>query len=70
MRVSDRLRDRAERLRALAVKAREEGKVALAAEITRLAAEPSDQADEMDQSEVQSQQPARQQPPSEGNKQE
>jgi hypothetical protein len=50
MRVSDRLRDRATRLRVLATEARDEGKVALAAEITRLAAEPSDQADSMDRS--------------------
>jgi hypothetical protein len=64
MRVSDRLRDRAARLRALATKAREEGKVTLAPEITRLAAEASDQADEMDRREVQ-QQPSQQQPGSE-----
>ena len=54
MRVSDRLRDRVARLRELAIKAREEGKVALAAEIIRLAAEPSDQADAWDRGEVQS----------------
>ena len=43
MRVSDRLRDRAERLRALAVRAREDGNVALSDE--RLAAESSDHED-------------------------
>ena len=48
MRVSDSLRDRAERLRALAVRAREDGNVALSDEITRLAAESSNHAEEMD----------------------
>jgi len=50
MRVSDRLRDRAAQLRALAIKARDKGNAALAAEITRIASETSDQADSMDRS--------------------
>jgi hypothetical protein len=69
MRDSDRLRDRAARLRALAAKASEEGKLQLSYEITKLATEASDQADEMDRREVQHQPPAqRQQLPSEGEK--
>jgi hypothetical protein len=51
MRVSDRLRDRAARLRALAIKARDQGKPSLPAEITRLVTELSDQADDMDRRE-------------------
>ena len=64
MRDSDRLRDRATRLLALALKAREGGKLLLSEEITRLAIEASAQADEMDQREVQTQrqQPEHQQP--------
>jgi hypothetical protein len=62
MRDSDKLRDRADRLLALAVKAHEDGKLLLAAEIRRLAAEATDQADEMDRREVQTQ---RQQPTAE-----
>jgi hypothetical protein len=54
---SDRVRDRATRLFALALKAREDGKLLLAEEITRLAIEASDHADEMDRDEVQHQQP-------------
>jgi hypothetical protein len=74
MREPDTLRERAAQLRALAIKAREDGKPLLAAEITKLAIETSDQADEMDRHEVQHQpaqpaqhhQPAQQQqqPPS------
>jgi hypothetical protein len=48
MRESDKLRDRAARLFALAVKAREDDKFLLADEITILATEASNQADEMD----------------------
>ena len=79
MRDSDRLRDRATRLLALALKAREDGKLLLAEEIIKLATEASDQADEMDQREVQTQrqhpqhqQPAQQQqqPRPEGEKKE
>jgi hypothetical protein len=79
MRDSDRLRDRATRLLALALKAREGSKHLLAEEIIKLATEASDQADEMDQREVQTQrqqpehqQPAQQQqqPRPEGEKQE
>ena len=44
----DKLRDRAARLRALAIKAREEGKPLLADEITRLVSEISEQADEVE----------------------
>jgi hypothetical protein len=61
MRDSDRLRDRAARLFALALKAREDDKFLLSDEITKLAIEASDQADDMDQREVQ-QQPAHHQP--------
>jgi hypothetical protein len=46
------------RLFALALNAREENKFLLSDEITKLAIEASDQADEMDQREVQHQQPA------------
>jgi len=53
MRGSDSLRDRAARLLALALKARESGKSLLSEEITKLAIEASDQADEMDRGEVQ-----------------
>jgi hypothetical protein len=62
MRDSDRLRDRAARLFALALKAREDDKFLLSNEITKLAIEASDQADEMDRREVQHQQPAHHQP--------
>jgi hypothetical protein len=62
MRGSDSLRDRAARLLALALKARENGKVLLSEEITKLAIEASDKADEMDRDEVQHQQPAHQHP--------
>ena len=68
MRDSDRLRDRAARLLALALKAREDGKDQLSEQITKLAMEASDQADEMDQREVQTRQQSahpRQQPTSE-----
>ena len=63
MRGSDSLRDRAARLFALAMRAQEDGKLLLAEEITKLAIEASDRADEMDQSEVQHQQPGHSQPP-------
>jgi hypothetical protein len=53
MRDSDKLRDRAARLLALALKAREDDKLLLSEEITKLAIEASDQADEMDRREVQ-----------------
>jgi hypothetical protein len=53
MRESDRLRDRAGRLFALARKAHEEDKFLLAGEITKLATEARDQADEMDRAEGQ-----------------
>jgi hypothetical protein len=49
---SDRLRDRAIQLHALARKAHQEGR-AVAEELTRLATEASDQADEMDRREGQ-----------------
>jgi len=64
MRDSDRLRDRAARLLALALKAREDDKLLLSEEIIKLATEASDQADEMDRRDlqVQHQQPAHQQP--------
>jgi hypothetical protein len=81
MRDSDGVRDRAARLRALALKAEDDGKLLLAAEIRRLAAEARDQADEMDRREdlvqheqsahePEHQQPAQQQqqPQSEGDK--
>jgi hypothetical protein len=48
MREPDTLRERAAQLRALAIKAREDGKPLLADEITRLVVELSDQADAMD----------------------
>jgi len=56
---SDRLRDRATQLLALARKARDDGKV-VADELTRLATEASDHADELDRREVQHQQSAHQ----------
>jgi hypothetical protein len=58
------LRDRAARLLALALQAREDGKLLLPEEIIKLAAEASDQADEMDRRDlqVQHQQPAHHQP--------
>jgi len=64
MRDSDRLRDRAARLLALALKAREDDKLLMSEEIIKLATEASDQADEMDRRDlqVQHQQPAHQQP--------
>jgi hypothetical protein len=64
MRDSDTLRERAAQLRALALKARQEGKALLSDEITKLAIEASDKADEMDRGEVQMQhqQSAHQQP--------
>jgi len=65
MRDSDRLRDRAARLLALALKAREDDKLLLSEEIIKLATEASDQADEMDRRDLQvqhQQQPAHQQP--------
>ena len=46
MRDSDRLRDRAARLLALALNAREKGKALLSEENTKLAIEASDKADE------------------------
>jgi len=52
MRDSDRLRDRSVRLFALALKALEDGKPDLAGEITRLAVDAADQANEMDQHEA------------------
>jgi hypothetical protein len=60
MRGSDSLRDRAARLLALALKARESGKSLLSEEITKLAIEASNQADEMDRGEVQHPPPAHQ----------
>ena len=62
MRDSDRLRDRAARLLALALKAREDDKLLLSEEIIKLATEASDQADDMDRRDlqVQHQQPAHQ----------
>jgi len=64
MRDSDRLRDRAARLLALALKAREDDKLLLSEEIIKLATEASDQADETDRRDlqVQHQQPEHQQP--------
>ena len=53
MREPGKLRDRAAQLRALAVKAREDGKPLLADEITRLVVELSDQADALDRGERQ-----------------
>ena len=44
----DTLRERAAQLRALAIKAREDGKPLLADEVTRLVVELSDQADALD----------------------
>ena len=54
MREPDRLRERAAQLRALAIKAREDGKPLLADEITKLVIELSDQADALDRAELQS----------------
>jgi hypothetical protein len=54
MRDSDMLRDRAAQLRAMAIKAREDGKPLVADEITKLVIELSDQADAMDRGEEQS----------------
>ena len=54
MREPGKLRDRAAQLRALAVKAREDGKPLLADEITKLVIALSERADTMDQSEAQS----------------
>ena len=53
---SDRLRDRAARLFALALHAREGGKLLLSEEIIKLATEARDKADEMDRCDVQMQQ--------------
>ena len=53
---SDRLRDRAARLLALALQAREGGKLFLSEEMIKLATEACDQADEMDRCDVQMQQ--------------
>ena len=50
---SDTLRERAAQLRALAIKARENGKPLLADEITRLVVELSDQADALERGERQ-----------------
>jgi hypothetical protein len=49
---SDRLRDRAARLLALALQAREGGKLFLSEEMIKLATEACDQADEMDRCDV------------------
>src|SRR5262249_47725248 len=54
MREQDKLRERAAQLRALAIKAREDGKPLLADEITKLVIELSDQADALDRGERQS----------------
>ena len=54
MREQDKLRERAAQLRALAIKAREDGKPLLADEITKLVIELSDQADALDRAELQS----------------
>jgi hypothetical protein len=51
MRASDMLRNRAAQLRAMAIKAREDGKPLLADEITKLVIELSDQAAAMDRGE-------------------
>ena len=51
MRASDILRNRAAQLRAMAIKAREDGKPLLADEITKLVIELSDQAAAMDRGE-------------------
>ena len=53
MRASDMLRNRAAQLRAMAIKAREDGKPVLADEITRLVVELSDQADALERGERQ-----------------
>ena len=54
MREQDKLRERTAQLRALAIKAREDGKPLVADEITKLVIELSDQADAMDRGEEQS----------------
>jgi len=54
MREQDKLRERAAQLRALAIKAREDGKPLLADEMTKLVIELSDQADALDRAELQS----------------
>jgi hypothetical protein len=54
MREPDKLRERAAQLRALAIKAREDGKPLLADEITKLVIELSDQADALNRGERQS----------------
>ena len=51
MREPGKLRDRAAQLRALAVKAREDGKPLLADEITNLVIELSEQAEALERSE-------------------
>jgi hypothetical protein len=51
MRDSDTLRERAAQLRALSIKAREDGKPLLADEITNLVIELSDQAEALDRGE-------------------
>jgi hypothetical protein len=56
VRDSDKLRDRATQLLALARKARDDGEV-IAAELTRLAVEAQADADEMDRRELQHEQP-------------
>jgi hypothetical protein len=48
MRHSDVLRDRAARLRQLAIKAREDGKPLLAQELTKIVIELSEEADDVD----------------------
>ena len=53
---SDRLRDRAARLLALALQPREGGKLFLSKEMIKLAIEACDQAEEMDRCDVQMQQ--------------
>ena len=54
MREQDKLRERTAQLRALAIKAREDGKPLLADEITNLVIELSEQADALDRGERQS----------------
>ena len=54
MREQDKLREPAAQLRALAIKAREDGKPLLADEITKLVIELTDQADALDGGERQS----------------
>ena len=55
----DTLRERAAQVRALAIKAREDGKPLLADELTRLVVELSDQADALDGRDGQSGYPGR-----------